>query len=162
MDYVSHGVWSYIFFNKIKRPFLAVLFGLLPDTLSWLIYAIYRIVFTGTFGKPVLADIPDWTFTLYNISHSLIVATAIILIIFIGLRRVPIYIFAWPIAIIIDLLTHTRDFLPTPFLWPLSSWTFPGISWGTWQFLTINYILIAIFLGWIIYRKKRRPDGGTE
>jgi len=163
MDYISHGAWSYILFNKIRRPFLAVLFGLLPDTSSWLIYAIYRLFITGTMGKPILSEIPDWVFVLYNISHSFIVATIVILIVFIRLKRVPIYILAWPIAIIIDLLTHTRDFLPTPFLWPLSSWTFPGISWGTWQFLTINYILIAVCLGWIIYRKiQRRTNGGTE
>jgi len=157
MDYVSHGLWSYIFFHRIKTPLLAVCFGLLPDTTSWLIYAFYNVFTGGPFGKPVLELVPDWTFTLYNISHSLVVALCVILIVFIILRRVPVYMFAWPIAIVMDLLTHTREFLPTPFLWPISDWKFPGISWGTWQFIAINYFLIAIAMTAIIlYKRKRR------
>lgn len=155
MDYVSHGFWSYIFFNKIKRPLFAIFFGLLPDTMSWGVYAVYRLVTGGKFGKPILSEMPDWAFTLYNISHSLIVAGTIILLIFILLRRVPIYIFAWPIAITLDILTHTKDYLPTPFLWPISKWSLNGISWGTWQFMVINYSLIVLLLIIIFYRKRK-------
>ena len=159
MDYVSHGLWSYIFFHRIRTPLLAVVFGLLPDTASWVIYAIYRLFMGGTFGKPIISEIPDWTFTLYNISHSLIVAAAVILLVFAVLRTLPLYLFAWPIAIVMDLLTHSRAFLPTPFLWPLSGWTFPGISWGTWEFIVVNYALIAISMTLIIlYRQRRRRD----
>jgi len=156
MDYVSHGLWSYIFFHRIRTPLLAVLFGLLPDTLSWFIYMIYRLIIGGCFGKPVISEIPSWTLLLYDISHSLIVATAVILIFFIFLRRIPVYMFAWPIAIVMDLLTHSRAFLPTPFLWPISNWTFPGISWGTWEFLVVNYALIAIAMTVILYIKHRK------
>lgn len=153
MDYVSHGAWSYIFFNRIKRPFLAVLFGLLPDTLSWGIYAFYKLITGGAFGKPIISEIPRWVFELYNISHSLVVAAVVIFIVFTIMRRIPLYILAWPIAIVMDLLTHTRDFLPTPFLWPISDWTFPGISWGSKSFMTINYSLIIIITTIIVFRK---------
>lgn len=156
MDYVSHGLWSYIIFHRIRRPFLAVCFGLLPDTLSWVVYAIYRLFREGEFGKPVLGQIPAWTFVLYDLSHSLIVAIVAILIILAAFRRVPVYVFAWPIAIIIDALTHTRDFLPTPFLWPISDWTFPGIRWSSWQFLLVNYVLIIIAMAAILYWRRKR------
>lgn len=156
MDYVSHGLWSYIIFHRIRTPLLAVCFGLLPDTLSWVIYGIYRLITHGEFGKPVLDEIPDWAFLLYDISHSLVVALAVIAIIFIVLRRVPVYIFAWPLMIIIDALTHTRAFLPTPFLWPVSDWTFPGISWATPWFLVLNYALITVGLTLIIYYKRKK------
>jgi hypothetical protein len=156
MDYISHGFWSYIFFHRIKTPVLAVLFGLMPDTISWGIYAVYSTITSGAFGKPVLSQVPAWTFIAYDISHSLIVAGAVILLIFLVLRRVPVYIFAWPIAIAMDVPTHTRNFLPTPFLWPVSEWRFPGISWTTWQFMAINYALIAVSLTIIVYRKKKR------
>lgn len=158
MDYAPHGFWSYIFFNKIKKPVYAVLFGLMPDTLSWGIYAAYRITKTGFFGRPVLHQIPDWAFMLYNITHSLIIAAAVILIIFIILRRVPLYIFAWPIAIIMDIFTHSRNFLPTPFLWPISSWRFDGIRWGTWQFMAVNWACIVVLLGVIVYKKQKNKS----
>jgi len=158
MDYVSHGLWSYIFFHRIKTPLLAVCFGLLPDTASWVIYGLYRVFTGGPYGKPILGQIPDWTYTLYDISHSLVVAITVILIVLVILRRVPIYMFAWPIAIVMDLLTHRREFLPTPFLWPISDWKFPGISWGTWQFMLINYTLIAIAMALIIVYKRRKKN----
>jgi len=156
MDYAAHGFWSYIIFNWIPKPLYAVLFGLMPDTLSWFIYAVYRIATKGYFGKPVLAEIPGWAFTLYDISHSLVVASAIILLIFIVLRRVPVYVFAWPIAITMDVFTHSRKFLPTPFLWPISEWRFPGISWGTRWFMALNYAAITAALIFIIFKRRRQ------
>ena len=109
------------------------------------------------FGKPVLDNIPDWVFTLYGISHSLILAALVILAIFLIRKKVPIYIYAWPIAILMDIPTHSREFLPTPFLWPLSDWQFPGISWGNGWFMLVNYILIiAAFIYISIKNKKTR------
>jgi len=156
MDYFSHGLWSYIFFHRIKKPIYAVLFGLLPDTFSWGIYFFYRI-FTGMeFGKPNLELTPDWVFTLYGVSHSLVVSLFVIGIVYLILKKVPIFMWAWPIAIVMDVITHTREFLPTPFLWPLSDWVFPGISWGTKWFMVTNLSLIIMALIWIKYRKKEK------
>ena len=135
---------------------------MLPDTLSWVLYGFHRLFKTGTVGVPVLAEIPAWTFTLYNISHSIIVALTGILVIFIWRRRVPIYIFAWPIAIVMDALTHTRSFLPTPFLWPIFDWTFPGISWANRTVMTINYILIVLSLCVIMLLKKRKAISSSQ
>lgn len=156
MDYFSHGLWSYIFFHRIKKPIYAVLFGLMPDTFSWVIYAIYNILTGSFFGKPNLDLIPDWAFTLYGISHSLIIWSVIILALFIVLRKVPLYVFAAPISIIMDVPTHSREFLPTPFLWPVSNWHFPGFSWGQGWFLLINYAFIFSLLGYIIYKKRKK------
>ncbi len=156
MDYIAHGFWSYIFFHRIKTPLLAVAFGLMPDTISWGVYAVYQLFISGDFGKPIISQVPAWTFVAYNISHSLVVAGAVMLLIFLLLRRMPLYVYAWPIAIAMDVFTHSKDFLPTPFLWPISDWRFPGIKWSTWQFMAINYTLIAIALSIIIYRKKKR------
>ncbi len=159
MDYFSHGLWSYVFFHRIKRPVLAIVFGLLPDTFSWGIYLFYRL-FTGLrFGRPHLDTIPAWVFTLYNISHSIFVAAAVIAVVWVILKRLPIYMLAWPIAILMDVLTHTREFLPTPFLWPFSDWRFPGISWGNRTFMIVNYCLILLSLLVILALQKRKNDG---
>jgi hypothetical protein len=157
MDYFAHGLWSYIFFHRIKKVKYAVLFGLLPDSLSWLIYLIYNVINNGLrFGHPVLERIPNWVFFLYGISHSLIVFAAVALLLLLILKRIPVYVFAWPIAIIIDVFTHKADFLPTPFLWPLSSYAFNGISWGSSTFFIINYSLVILAILYIRMRKFKK------
>lgn len=167
MDFFSHGIWGYILFYRTKKPIYALLCALIPDTFSWLIYFFYRIFTVGFSGggKPDLAIIPDWVFTLYGISHSLIVAGIIILIIYLVCGKLsknfPIYILAWPIAILMDIPTHSRDFLPTPFLWPISEWTFPGFGWGNGKFMITNLILIIICLTYVIWwrrKNKKRID----
>lgn len=154
MDYFAHGLWSYIIFHSNKRPIRAVIFGLLPDTLSWFIFAFYAIT-TGQFGfgPPNIDKIPSWVFVLYGISHSLIICILVILCIFIIFKKVPVYIYAWPIAIIMDVFTHTRRYLPTPFLFPLSEWKFPGIRWSNVFFITVNYISILSIL--LYFRLKK-------
>ena len=61
---------------------------------------------------------------------------------------------AWPMAILMDVISHTRDFLPTPFLWPLTDWKFDGVSWGSPKFMIINYVLITIGLIYVLLRKR--------
>ena len=129
MDYFAHGLWSYIIFHKSKKPIYAVLFGLLPDSLSWLIYFFYRLL-NGSNGIPLMKEFPEWMNFLYCLSHSLFIAFGVILIATLIKRKLPLVMLAWPIAILMDIFTHTKDFFPTPFLWPFFDWTFSGISWG--------------------------------
>ena len=160
MDYFAHAFWSYIFYHKTKKPLYAVLFGILPDSASWLIYMFYRMIFAEGFGRPMLNSIPEWVFTLYGISHSLIVVSVVFGIVYLILKKIPIYMYAWPIHILIDIPTHTREFLPTPFLWPVSTWTFPGISWGTPWFMVLNWsLIIGCLLGlWVVRKNKTTTE----
>ena len=156
MDYLAHALWSYIFFHKTKKPLWAVFWGLFPDTISWLIFAIYHIFTKTTMWTPDLSKIPSWVFTLYNISHSIFVAIAVILIIWTIFRSFPVYMLTWPIHILMDIPTHARDFLPTPFLWPFSVWHFPGIRWSDWRFMIINYVFLMSALIYIWWKKKKK------
>ncbi|MFH1682666.1 MAG: hypothetical protein ABIA37_02615 [Candidatus Woesearchaeota archaeon] len=106
------------------------------------------------FGKPDLGAIPDWVFLLYGLTHSLLVFGVILLLIYLIARKIPIYIYAWPIAVVMDTFTHSRNFLPTPFLWPIE-WYFPGFSWGTTWFMIVNYVLIVAGLSYAIYWRYR-------
>jgi len=156
MDYFAHGLWSYIIFNKSKKFLWAVFFGLMPDNLSWTIYFFYNL-FTGQiFNRPNPELIPNWVFTLYGISHSIIIWGIVILVLYIALKKFPIYVLAAPIAILMDIPTHSREFLPVPFLWPLSDWKFPGFSWANGWFMMINYFFIISFLIYIFYKKKQK------
>ena len=155
MDYFAHGIWSYIFFHRSKQPFYAVLFGLLPDSTSWLIYLFVRLFTKGfAFGKPDFTTLPDWIFTLYGLSHSLVICGAVFLVVYLAIRKIPIYMYAWPIAILMDIVTHTKEFLPTHFLYPISSWPFPGISWGNKWFMLVNWGLMIVILSYIVVKKK--------
>ena len=156
MDYLAHGIWSYNIFHRLRNVGWAVFFGVLPDTLSWVPYVFYRI-FTGqfAFGKPAVDQIPPWVFTLYGISHSAIVAAGVIVLLWFVVKPFPWYVLAWPLHIAIDLFTHRREFLPTPFLWPVSDWAFPGISWAEPWFMVVNYTLMLGVLIYVLTRCKR-------
>ena len=65
-------------------------------------------------------------------------------------KRLPYYALAYPTSILFDIPTHTKEFLPTPFLWPVSDWVFDGFSWGNGYFMLINWGLI---FGLIVYLK---------
>ncbi|MBI2572428.1 hypothetical protein HYV86_01080 [Candidatus Woesearchaeota archaeon] len=159
MDYLAHGAWAYILFHKSRRVWWAVFFGMFPDTISWLPYFIYRLFTQPLAGKPDLMMIPDWVHILYGISHSLLLCLGIIVItffIFYKLKKqLPYFILGWPLHIVIDIPTHAQDFLPTPFLWPLSDYVFPGMSWATPWFWILNWVVILTLLGWIWWKRKR-------
>jgi hypothetical protein len=120
-----------------------------------------RIV-TGTFtpGKPELNTIPDWLFTAYDLSHSLVVAGAVWLVLWFTARWIAVPFSAWLIHILLDIPTHTRAYFPTPFLWPFSDYTFDGFSWGQGWFMLLNYsCLLVLALCWTYFRQRRRQAG---
>ena len=81
MDTVSHALWGKGLFGYKKYRWFAVLFGAIPDLLSFGIYFIFNFLTNFQnlkFGKPEIHEIPDWVFGLYDFSHSIIVAFLII------------------------------------------------------------------------------------
>ena len=148
MDTFAHAFWSYIIFSRSEFVWLAVLFGVLPDIFSWTIYMFYSKK-GFNWKKPNLKLIPKWVFTLYGITHSAFIIGLVFSFVFIIFQHIPIFLFAWPLHVLIDIPTHKKDFLPTPFLWPFSKYAFPGISWDTKKFMITNYSLIIFFLIYI-------------
>ena len=127
----------------------------MPDLLSWTIYLFHNLFTKGfRFGPPNLAQIPHWVFVLYGITHSLFVFGATIGIVYLVLGSIPAFLWAWLIHILIDIPTHSREFLPTPFLWPVSDWYFPGISWGTPWIMALNWGGIIVALIYIYFFQK--------
>ncbi len=151
MDIFAHAIWSFIIFHQIPEFGWAIFFGVLPDLSSWGVYTVYSLIFQRVqFGKPDVSRIPNWVYVLYGISHSIFVFGIVLLAVFLIAGFVPVFLLAWIIHILIDIPTHSRKFLPTPFLWPISDWKFPGISWGNKWFMVSNYTAIAIALAAII------------
>lgn len=163
MDTFSHGLWGGLAFGrKNKKAFgLAFAFGVLPDLLSFGIY------FVAVFLKlnpapswqmepPQDSFIPQYVHTLYDITHSVIIFALIFILLWLIFRR-PIYEFlAWGFHILLDIPTHSYEFFPTPFLWPISSFEVNGIPWSHAIIMIPNFVLLAIFLSWFVISKMRK------
>lgn len=166
MDIFSHGLWSIVIFKFIKSKvslLKAAFFGVFPDLFAftpifiWLNWA--RI--SGNLVLPSHGTEPfptnglfifDLTSVLYNISHSLLISTSIFLLLVL-LKRPIIELGAWTIHILLDIPTHSYQFYPTPFLWPISTYKFNGFSWATPWFMILNYSLLLFFFIYL-FRKR--------
>ena len=176
MDFLSHGLWAGAVYKaaqrKTKKPlrvWLAAFWGVFPDLLAFTVlftWLFWNLIFGGlSFSdfpqpdavEPVLQDtlaIFRLTSILYSVSHSAFIFLLVFGIIFLILRR-PIWeLGGWLFHILLDIPTHSYQFYPTPFLWPLSDWKFDGFSWATPWFLIINYFLIIVV--YILLRKKKK------
>jgi len=165
---------------KIKKPLsvrMAAFWGIFPDLLAFtplFFWVVFNLI-SGSFAwnhiprpsqmEPFSPDTPlifRITSVFYNISHSIIIfllVAAVLLILnrfifsdSLKFRRPPWEMAGWLFHIIIDIPTHTYEFYPTPFLWPVSGWKFSGFHWDAPWFIALNYSAIIIFF--IVLRKK--------
>ncbi|MEI6423133.1 MAG: hypothetical protein WCP55_13005 [Lentisphaerota bacterium] len=176
MDTFAHGVAGALFFSRSGYAGLlmgekngasqasrfdwtlpyAALFGVLPDLMSFS-YVVFKHVFNGGAGKPPLESIPAWVYTAYNMTHSLIIVTALIILLFLVNRWLGISACPWLWHVICDIPTHSKAYFPTPFLYPLSDFTVDGVSFmrpsifiSYWSFL----IVAGVLLVWLKQPKK--------
>ncbi len=152
MDIFAHFLWTFALFFKRKDRWLAGLFGILPDVASFGPHFILSFVAgTTIFGRPELSTIPGSVFILYNLTHSLVVFALAVLIIYFITKKIYWFITGWGLHVLIDIPTHTKDFFPTPFLYPFPQPFINGIRWSDSTFMKINYGLLVIVYGILIY-----------
>lgn len=163
MDTLSHGLWgSIVFGRRNKRDFWwSFFFGVSPDIFSFGVFTFANLFLfeERTFGRPELADIPTYVHTLYNITHSFVVWAIVFALVWAIMRKPFLPMFAWPLHIILDIFTHSTDFFPTPFLWPVTEYRFDGVSWGAPAIFFTNLFLLALsYAIWAIrwYIRKKR------
>ena len=128
-------------------------FGLLPDIFS---IGIYFIQSALNWSGISFHALPDYVFTLYQPTHSLVVA-------FIGLGLIRLFFkplllpaLAWPFHIFLDIFTHSLGPFQTPFLYPLSDLAFNGIRWWMHPWFVRAYwgVLVLIWLGIVMARRR--------
>ena len=161
--------------GKRKKFLFFVFWGIMPDIVSFglLFFWFALVIVSSGFDFSVLPShirsieateppamlgfmpIFQLTSALYSASHSIILFCFVFGLFFFFIKKPPWTMLGWLLHILIDIPTHSYQFYPTPFLWPISGWKFYGISWGTPWFLVINYsaILVVYFLFW---RKKKK------
>ena len=156
MDTISHALWGKGLFGYRQYRYLALLFGALPDLLSFGIYFLFNLLtnpFNMEFGKPSLSSLPNWLFYLYDFSHSMIIAFIFIIIVYKINKQICFTMLAWPLHIFIDFFTHSIRYFPTPIFWPISDYRYDGIPWSNPIIWYANVFCIVLIF---IYRKKYR------
>ena len=158
MDTLSHALWGKGFFGYRGKPYWSFFFGALPDLCSFGLYFLFSIFSNGflELRKPEIDELPNWVFSLYDISHSMFVAFIIIsLVYFLFKKNFAFAMLAWPLHILLDFPFHTADFFPTPILWPIIDVNFDGISWST-PYVWFSNIAGLIILYLYRYKFKQR------
>lgn len=149
MDVFSHGLWGGLVLGRNGGYSLAAAFGMLPDLLAFGPYiAVSAVRKKFAVGKPNAGEIPEWVHVMYNITHSFITSGIIFTVLFFINRGAAFLFLAWPLHIIFDIPTHRRDFFPTKFLYPLSTFHFSGIEWSNRYIMSANILLLAAAYGW--------------
>ncbi|PJE59909.1 MAG: hypothetical protein COU85_01080 [Candidatus Portnoybacteria bacterium CG10_big_fil_rev_8_21_14_0_10_44_7] len=173
MDIFAHGLWPLVAAKaakkKIKLNLKAVFFwGVFPDLFAFtpiFAWLLWRRFFTGQnyfngLNPQTLNESTNFmhglTNTLYQLSHSLIVATLIILFVAWIFRQKTWPLLAWLLHILIDIPTHSLSFYPTPFLWPISDFRFAGLSWAQPWFLVINYSALVLVFSVLFIAKRKK------
>lgn len=188
MDILAHGLWAAIGAQALTqgcRPVSArgaIAWGIAPDLLA----------FTPLFGFIILGVVDGnltWaqlfnpeslrhaslnghpifrlTVILYSLGHSAVVFAVALVFACWWRRRSCWEMGGWGLHILLDIPTHSHDFYPTPFLWPLSDWTADGVSWTETWMLGLNYVAITMSWAWLATmspshqaRGRKRSKGG--
>lgn len=166
MDILSHGLWGGIAFGRENRKtfWVAFAFGILPDLLAFgphFVGSLWDVLSGGTFMRPDPGNghmyIPEYVFVTYNITHSIVVFLGAFLIVW-AIRKRPYWVMgAWGLHVLVDIPTHNDRFFPTPFVWPVSDYTFNGISWGhPFIFFPNALFLLVLYLWYFKYYKPQK------
>ncbi len=180
MDIFAHGLWTGVLYRaanleradkKQLRVRWAVFWGVFPDLFAFTIPV--AILFYGLIlGESELTALPSvhdrtltgsdhsaqlfqYTHTLYNISHSAVIFLLTFFIVWFFAKRPVWEMGAWLLHVLIDIPTHSNQFYPTPFLWPVSHFGINGFPWASPGFLTVNYLLIAAAYSALYFVRKK-------
>lgn len=171
MDIVSHGLWGGIAFGRAnRRSFgLAVACGILPDLVPFgpwhvtMLLGLAQRPPRNGWEPPDPALIPAYVNHLYSVTHSLVVFLVLFAAIGIVCRRPVWEMCAWGLHISMDIFTHSTRFFPTPFLWPISTFTVNGWPWGQSAIFIPNVLLLILLYAWFWrHPSKRRGRSHTS
>lgn len=141
--------------------------GVFPDFFAFTIpfvLAFYKIIFGGEsfltirnhHGVSGAFDIASY---LYQFSHSIVIWALVFILVWVIYKRPRYELLGWLLHIVIDVFSHTINFYPTPFLFPISEYRFPyGVQWSNMWYMIINYSALLLvwgsILGKSIFKKK--------
>jgi hypothetical protein len=165
VDIIAHGISSAAVVvaarrrsHKPIRLGWALLFGVVPDLVSFTIPACLRVWWYLTGASASLLPTPDgphfeWVWTVYNGAHSVLVFAVVFAGLWLVMGRPILETLGWGLHILLDIFTH-RGIFATQFLWPASEVHLDGIPWETPWLLAATYgCLVAV--GVLLWRRRR-------
>lgn len=176
MDILAHALWAGAGVLLARRRYsistptaqATVALAVMPDLLHMIPVIAWSAFGTGSWSalvtymgalpgqEPVM---PWWvnevSHNLHCFAHSGVVLGVLTLLIWLRTRRIWVPLLGWWSHVIIDVFSHSRDFYPSPVLWPFTREGFDGIAWNSTSFMVVNYsALTAIYL-WLFWRRRR-------
>lgn len=161
MDIFSHGFWGGLIFGKNKRLlYWAVLFSILPDMIAFAPLLLFALTGDLPLGSrpEAMSEYPRIVLTLYSITHSMVIILPIYFLVRVLDRELSFAFLAWPLHILFDIPTHTGEYFPTPFLYPISDFSISGISWDNPYFMLANYTAIISITLFMVAKRGRFPE----
>lgn len=146
-----------------KTTLWGIAFGILPDFSSftpifiWYFYQLLTGQMSAPNGRPDFDSMPlaQLTHQLYDYTHSFVPFVIVLLLVWAIVRKFPWFLLGWGLHIAIDIFSHSREFFPTPFLYPISDVNVNGIPWSHPIFMAINYSLLLVLYLLLIPAVKR-------
>lgn len=152
MDIASHALWTNLAVRAVgkkqKIALWAAGMGIMPDVVSFgynfVTQALGRwnLAQIGNSFHLVKENIPDITFTLFNLSHSLVFFGAVALLVLAIRGRFWFPLWGWGFHILVDIPTHSINFFPPPYLYPFRTPFVDGFSWANPYFMLVNFLLL--------------------
>jgi len=165
VDVIAHGLWAGAAGSWLARRHHAprgalawtVALGVAPDllqlvpVLAWSatqaapVSVLYAHVAAAPGSEPAMPAIVEaFSHHAHCFLHSAIVAGIVTAMLWRWWPGWLIPMSGWWLHIAIDVPTHSDDYYPVPFLYPLTYWGFDGVAWTRPWVLALNYIALAL------------------
>ena len=176
MDMLAHALWAGAGAELLRRKtpiskrsiYGIVLLAALPDVLQlvpilgWMaigdgsIGLVYEYVFSTPGTEPHLPPIVrGLAYHLHCMGHSAIVAGAVTLLAWLRRPQLLIPLLGWWSHIILDVFTHSKDYYPSPILYPITYAGLNGIAWNEPIFLLLNYLALALLYAVLLFTRRK-------
>ena len=176
MDIAAHALWagagSVLLARRrpltIATGLALVAFALLPDLMHMLPVAAWSL-FNGLPAEfmayaralpervqPLPESVELWSHHFHCVFHSGVIAMALTMAVWLWTRVFWLPLAGWWSHILIDVLTHSDGFFPSPVLYPITYRGFDGVAWNTPWFVVANYSALVIVWAWLLVTRRKR------
>ena len=176
MDILAHSLWAGVALTFAARRIAirrrtavaTVALAVLPDIVQFVPLLPWVLAGDGTWAalrafaiavpgqEPALPPMVSLlSHHLHCTLHSVVLAAALTLLLWLLLRRFWIPLAGWWSHIVIDFFTHSADYYPVPVLYPFTYWGFDGLAWNTPWFLALNYAVLACCITALALTRRR-------
>lgn len=173
MDILAHGLWAGLGARALARrrpvpPRIAIavmVMAVLPDLIHLLPVLAWTLGGAGTAAelwRYAIAlpgqepGMPEWVGTaahhLHCSLHSGLLALPVTLALWRWRAGLGLPLAGWWSHILIDVLTHSSEYYPSPVLYPLTYRGFDGLAWNMPWFMAANYAALAGCAAWLRWR----------